>query len=691
MTTYMSRYSIASPPELAPVKTPRPVPEPWRFRADVEGLRAVAILLVVGCDAGVVRGGFAGVDIFLVISGFLITGQLYRQLDKTGRISLRTFYAARMTRLLPAATVTIVATLVAAWHWMPPAALRAVSLDALAAAAYAMNYRLALQGQEPSPFQHFWSLAVTEQFYLFWPLVLILVSLVWLRRRPSGRCIAISLTTLTVASFALAVHQAQADLPLAYFGLSARIWELGVGALIGLGVRRLVLVNPGFAAFLSWTGLTAIALAALLFTGRTHPGWAMLLPVLGTGLVITGGCAVPSRLLGSRLLQELGPLSYSWYLWHWPVLFLAPYVLGYQPSLLVRVALAVGSLVPAFVSLVAVESRVRLNPALRTRPGRQIAVGLSLTACTVAVAALTLFVPPGLLQSAGTVVAAPTAGTVDAGRLQQLIAAGATVTALPAGLTPSLAAAPIDYPRDGDCLAPVAVKSISYNIGQGCERRGFANGTKIVVLFGDSHAQHWFDALNVVAQQRKWRVVVFVKSNCGAPLGRVTKDDAKTPYTECDQWREEALTRMAQLHPALVVMSSLQRSVGPIGVAGDPDKAWAAAWSATVRRIKAIGAAPVIIQDTPFPRTDVPDCLAAQAIQDCTRKPATAIDSERQQAIRDVAAADAVQVIDTTPWFCTATACPAVIADTLVYRDTNHLTATYSKLLGGVLGKELTP
>jgi len=704
MTTYMSRYSIASPP--APdAKPPRPAPEPWPFRADVEGLRAVAILLVVvyHLGVGVGHGGYLGLDIFFVISGFLITGQLVRELEKDGRISLLAFYARRLTRLLPAATVVVLATLVAAWHWMPAAALKAISGDAVAAATFSMNYRLAAQGtgylgaeRDPLPLEHFWSLAVVQQFYLIWPVVILVASLIWLRGRVNGRSIRLVLTVFLVASFVLSVWPGLADRAAVTLGLPARLWELAAGALIALGVRRLVLLGPALAAFLTWTGLVGIVLAALFVSNRTGPGWAAVLPVAGTALVIIGGCAAPPlgaiRILGKPPMQELGRLSYGWYLWHWPVLTIAPYALGHQPSLLVKIALAVGALLLAFVCMVAVENRVRLNPAVRARSWRGLALGSALTALAAAVAVGTLHLPHPAAADAPIAAASEiTAGVSDPAELQQLIGAGGTATALPAGLTPSLAAAPTDYPHDGDCLVPAAAKSIAYSIGLGCERRGFVAGTKTVVLFGDSHAQHWFDALNVVAQQRKWRLVVFVKSNCGAALGPVSKEGSKAPYAECDQWREEALTRMAVLRPALVVMSSLHRGLPPTGVTGDANRAWTAAWLATVRRIKAIGAAPVIIEDSPFPRTDVVGCLAAhpQAIRACDLKPATAVNRDRQRAIRAMAEANAVQDIDTTPWFCSATVCPAVIDGTLVYRDNNHITATYSRFLGGVLGKEL--
>ena len=699
MTTYMSRYSIASPPNEAAVSTPRPVPEPWRFRPDIEGLRAVAILLVVvgHTGAGVAAGGFVGIDVFFVISGFLLTGQLFRELERTGRISLRAYYARRATRLLPVATVTVLVTLAASWRWLPPGALRGIGWDSLASATGWMNVRLAAAGANhvsvgsgPEPLRHFWSIAVQEQFSLLWPLVMILAALVWLRRRPNVRALWLILGTLFLASLVAAAWLSYTDRPWAVFGLPTRLWELGAGALIGLSVRRLVLLNAGFAAFLSWTGLVAIGLAAVLMSDGTSAGWILLWPVLGAALVIVGGCADPpggaARLLTKGPMQELGRLSYGWYLWHWPVLLLAPYVLGHPPSLLVKLALAVGALVLAFMSLVAVENRVRLSPAVQARPWQGLAIGSGLTAFAAAAATLTLFLPLPVVHTAPAMAAAKVVdtGTTDAAQLQRLVAAGSTATAVPAGLVPSLTAGPTDYPRDGNCLAPTTAKSIAYSIGRGCEGRGYVHGAKTVVLFGDSHAQHWFDALNVVAQQRKWRIVVFVKSNCGAALSNVA-------HSECDQWREEALVRMAQFHPAVVVMSALHRGLAPLGTDGTPDQAWAAGWLTTVQRIRAFGAAPVILQDSPYPKTNVVSCLKAnpQAIGKCALKPAIALDLPQQRAIQKLGADNAFQVIDTTPWFCTASTCPVIVGGTIVYRDTNHLTATYSKLLGGVLSKEL--
>jgi peptidoglycan/LPS O-acetylase OafA/YrhL len=675
MTMYTSAYPLTSPLPSSPA--PRPAPEPWRFRPDVEGLRAVAILLVVGADAGVrgLHGGHVGVDVFFVISGYLLTAGLLQRLEDQRRISLRRYYAVRMIRLLPAVAVVLPVTLTAAWWWLPPTMLRSLGHDALAAALGFINYRPA----GPSPVQHFWAVAVTEQVALAWPILVILASLIWLRGTASHRWTAVALGVLGIASFALCIGLGPSASP------QSRAWEFAAGGLIAPAARRLVRLGVRPAVFLAFTGVVTIVLAAVFTGARTGAGWTTLWPVAGAALVVAAGCADPRRgivrLLEKAPMRELGRLSYGWYLWHWPVLVIAPYALGRPLSPTGRLVPAALALLLASVSLVAVENRLRL--VVREK----LWFGPALTAVPVLAAVLALALPLPAVRAVPVAVAAPDSGLPGAARLRQLIADGAAASALPAVPRPSLGAAATDYPHDGDCLAPVGARSISYGIGMGCERRGFAGGATTVVLFGDSHAQSWYDALDVVAQQRKWRIVVLVKSNCGAPAGRI----AATPDTGCDTWRDEAFLRIAELNPAMVVMSSLHHGLDPVGVDGDPDRAWAAGWLATVLRIKAIGARPVLIEDSPFPRSNVLTCLAAHphAIQSCNPTRAAAVNTGRQRAIRTMAGANGVQVIDTTPWFCTATVCPAVVGSTLVYRDTNHITSSYSQLLGSVLGKEL--
>ena len=678
-----------------PVTAPVPVPF---VRRDVQGLRALAILLLVGGAVGLpgVHGGGAGLDVFFVISGFVLTGSALRELRQSGRLSLSRFYARRTTRLVPAAIVVVLGTLGAAAHWMPPADRATVSWDAVAAATATMNVRLATQAGGPvdvSPLQHFWSLAVVVQFSLALPVLLIISALAWARRgRPSALSAAVLMTALTAASLALFLSPAAAGEPWTSYGLPARAWEFGLGALAALGARGLAGLPAPVAAILTWLGLGAVAAAAA--TGDVLPA------AFGTGLMIAGGCARPSwgarRLLRIKPLQELGRVSFGWYLWHWPILVVAPHVLGHPLTTPGRAALAVAALVPAAMSVAAVENRIHLHRGLRRHPGRALALGGAVTAVTVglALAALRLPIPADPAPAAGRDPAAVLAsGAFTVPQLQRIVRAGSSTTVLPMGLTPALGRAGADGPRDGGCLVPPASRFVSDNIGRGCERHGAVTGSRVMVLFGDSHAQQWFAAVDEVARARGWRLAVFTKAECGPALGQVGMDGGTVPYTACDQWRRRALNRIQQLRPALVVMSARNREGSPldVGVTAGPDQDWASAWVATVNRIKQAGALPVVIPDTPVAHRDVPACLTVYpaAIGQCHLDVFRSLFLPRQRIVRALVQAHGARVVDSTAWFCTPTVCPAVIGDTVVYRDDNHLTSAYAKRLAGVLDEAL--
>ncbi|WP_433721119.1 acyltransferase family protein [Actinoplanes sp. CA-051413] len=679
-----------------PAAQPVPASDPPVFRRDVQGLRGLAVLLLVGCHVGVagLSGGGVGIDLFFVISGFVLTATAFRELRQDGRLSLRRFYARRTTRMVPAATVVVLGSLGAAWHWMPPADRTTVSWDAVAAATATMNVRLATQDTVPvdvSPLQHFWPLSLLTQFALVWPLLLIVGALAWARRgRPSVLSAALLLTVLSAASLALWLEPAAN--PWTGYGLPARLWEFGVGGLIALGARRLSALSATPAAVLTWLGLGTVAAAVAV--GDVVPA------VLGAGLVIAGGCARPSwgarRLLRLKPVQELGRVSFSWYLWHWPLLVLAPYVLGHPLTTAAEVAVVVAALVPAAMSVAAVENRIHLHRGLRLRPGRALALGGALTAATVALALAAPHLPS--TQTTGTAAARKPAdvlasGTATVPQLQKIIRDSIIPTVLPRELTPALARAAASSPRDGGCLVPPASRFVSDNIGRGCERHGVVTGSRVMVLFGDSHAQQWFDAVDTIARKRGWRLVVFTKTDCGPALGKVNKLGTTVPYAECDQWRLRALDRIQQLRPAMVVMSARNREGGPLDVeaSAGPDQDWASAWAATVTRIKRAGALPVVIPDTPVTHYDVPRCLATHpdAVNDCHLDVFRSLFLPRQRIVRALVQAHGGRVVDSTAWFCTPRICPAVIGGTVVYRDDNHLTSVYAKQLAGVLDEAL--
>lgn len=664
---------------------------PERHRRDIEGLRAVAVLLVVAYHCGLpyLAGGYVGVDVFFVISGFLITGLLLREAGRTGTVSIPRFYARRALRLLPASTVVVVATVAASALWLPPLRLPDILSDALHTTIYAMNWRMAAigtdylnAGADPSPLQHFWSLAVEEQFYLVWPLLLLIVV------RRGGRGLGTVLTALTVGSLLFSVWQTRHNAGWAYFGAHTRAWELGVGALLAVGATRLARLGPGPARALIGCGLAAIVASALGYTAATpFPGYAALLPVLGAAAVIAGGCAGRPGLLGLPVLQGIGRLSYSWYLWHWPALLLAPYAFGRELVTWERVAVALGALLLAGLTYALVENPVRHLAALRDRPWRGIGVGAALSLAAAGLCALITFTA----ANAGGVNTYRAAPLTDVGRLQQSLAAALTMPAVPRNLTPKLKDAVKDKPHyygekcNGAFDDPEVKTPCAY---------GDLASPTTVVLFGDSHAGHWFPALESIAKKRHWKLVAVTKSACSAGDTLIYLDQLKREFTECVQWRRAAWQHIRSLHPAMVIMASTAPSNEALNVTGTQDQAWADGWKRSVDAVSGPGTKVYFINDTPWQAGPVPDCLSAHLNdpQACARSRAIAVNEpERRKLIMDAARREGAEIIDPVPWFCTASRCPSIVGNMLVYRDQHHVTTAYSTFLAPLLSARLKP
>jgi peptidoglycan/LPS O-acetylase OafA/YrhL len=670
------------------------------FRADIEGLRAVAVLLVVLGHVGVrfVPGGFVGVDVFFVISGFLITSLLVREAS-TGRLSITRFYARRAVRLLPAAVLVLVVTLVAARFLLPVVRLGSFAKDALAATGYVANFRFAWTGtdylsadQSPSPFQHFWSLAVEEQFYLFWPLLILLIGR-W------KRLLAVVLGLLVLSSFALSVTETARSAPWAYFGPHTRVWELGVGALLGLWTTarkrqggvvdsapprgRGWLVEHG-PLLLGWTGLAAILLAAVRFDDATaYPGWRAALPVGGAALLLGADGAGVGRLLTLAPIQTIGRLSYSWYLWHWPVLVIAPAHTTMQRLLAAAGALGLAALTYRFV-----ESPIR-HLRDRPRPALTLGAGLSATAAIVACALVLLphAIPVGAKQPDLRTALAGAADPRTA--LAALIEQSRGLDILPANLQPKLSRAARDRAVvwDNGCHVDVPVTEAP----DGCVF-GDPNSTTTVVLFGDSHAAQWFPALDLIAQQNHWRLVSLSKSSCSAADLPLWHDTLKRPYTECEAFHRSAIARITALRPALVVIGS-SFNYRPAYPEADEGKQWKTAWDRTFSELTATGSKVAAIADTPYMSQSVPECLGKPENQkhatNCRRSLHSALRGPVQRKVfLSYATSGPARIIDPIRWFCTD-ACPTVVGNTLVYRDSNHMTTTYSKALAPLLAAAL--
>lgn len=676
-----------------------------QFRPDIEGLRAVAVLAVVLFHAGVpgFGGGFIGVDVFFVVSGFLITGLLWREASGTGTVRMARFYAGRARRLLPAAALVLVATSLAATLLLPPLQARSVLADAIASALYVGNYRFAVEGTDylaaetaASPLQHYWSLGVEEQFYLLWPALVL--GTVWLLTR-SGRGTrsavpyACVLAVVAAASLMVSLSWTQTMPPWAFFSLPTRAWELAAGGLVALTAAHWRSLPPVCAALVGWGGLALIlATSTQLGTATPYPGSAALLPVMGTALVIGAGCAIPDlgvgRLLSKPVMRGIGRLSYSWYLWHWPVLLLAPALFGHGLGLAGRLAMMVMSLGLAILTLHLVENPARFAAALRGSSWRSLAVGATATGVAVCAGLVLLAVRPVPTGSGPAAVPVAAIGPARVAappltpeqQVQAAVAASADRGAVPSNLSPPLGN--ITKPEafvNGCVLSWMAVALPDCTSGD-------INSATKVALIGDSHAGMWQPALETAAQQSHWRLDTFAKVTCPPMKLPILSPYLGREFTECQQWRADVLARVAKERPALIVLDMVRRYGADFGFVSY-DQTWLDGLIRLVSQLRGTGARVLVLGPVPDPHTTVPTCLSAHMDD------ASACAPDRPIAVNDkgiAAEAAAVragggQYARLDQYFCTDRRCPVIIGNTLVFRDDNHITAEYAQLLSPVM------
>jgi peptidoglycan/LPS O-acetylase OafA/YrhL len=537
-----------------------------RFRPDIQGLRAIAILLVVLYHANVpgIRGGYVGVDVFFVISGYLITSQLVKEVAKSGRLSLTSFYLKRVRRLLPSAIIVIVGTLCVAWAFAPPLLSKSLSIDGIFAAFYSLNYRLAVEGinyqnvgAAPSAFQHFWSLGVEEQFYLFWPLLIVFT--VMLTRRWWQDLLPVLLLVVIVVSLYISQYLLAADAPMSYFSLQSRAWEFGVGAIVALAAKMFARLQPNIRLWILLSGLAAIIFSGLFYTDATQfPGIHALVPVLGAALVISAGCGIRLRsevILDNCVMQWLGKVSYPWYLWHWPILVLAPYVWPRVTfTWIVDLALVVFALLLAAATYYVLELPLRrfaFNRAVWT------VAGLSLMSAAVLTGTFIDSSETALL-TASAHVAPP---TLTAPVKHDKKVNDPFTSKLTAGpVYPSVLSAGSDAPNyPADCFVPfAATTSPECLINQYGSVTDTPIGPNRVVLLGDSHAGEWYPDVYGVASRLGWDTEVLTKEGCPLATITVVNPTSDQPYAQCNQWRINMFQRLlSEPRPRVIFIASL--------------------------------------------------------------------------------------------------------------------------------------
>jgi peptidoglycan/LPS O-acetylase OafA/YrhL len=640
------------------------------YRPDIEGLRGVAVSLVVAFHAlsKQLPGGFIGVDIFFVISGYLITGLLVREIEKTGALSLAGFYARRARRLLPASAVVFLATLLLCRVFLSPVQQYHLGDSGSHTALYISNFWFMGRSTDyfapataNNPFLHTWSLAVEEQFYLVWPAIILL----GLRGRHSRRTLFAVMILIAAGSFGACLWFTRTLAPWAFFSPLARAWEFAAGGIAFLLAAQEIRVNRGVRALGSWLGLAAIVGTAVLLHGQAGwPGWLAVIPVAGTAAILNG--RVPglgaASILELRISQWVGRHSYSWYLWHWPLLAVTAVM---QPPLFSRHLYVVmfcvgGSLALAVATHAVVENPIRFSRYLAPRRRLSLAgVGL---------------------------VTVLTAGTAFLWQRS----ASREVSALGLG------------------------KAVDASQGlEGCPAVGFLE-TKVIecdngspaskstlVLFGDSHASQWFPAFKSITNDRGWRLVLIYKPGC--PTARVTNFSTRLNriYTECDAWREAAIQRILEIQPAVVVLANFQWQDFPQGANGR-SAIWREASRKTLETLDSAGLKTIVLRDTPLPGFDIPGCLAGDSSwwsrkrnsrkNTCMLDRAQVLDGgvfhAEQQA---VAGLPHSRVLDLSDLFCDGAVCPPVKNGLVVYRDSNHISGEFARSLAPAVSGRLAP
>ncbi|WP_187368929.1 acyltransferase family protein [Baekduia soli] len=688
-------------PTAAPVATAAPPTVP---RPEIQALRFVAVGLVVVYHLwpAAAPGGFVGVDVFFAISGFLITSLLLREIDRTGTLSLTGFWGRRARRILPAALVTLLACAVTTMAFVPLTYWPQFFSDLRASTGYVQNWHLAATAVDyfaaenaPSPVQHFWSLSVEEQFYLGWPVMMLCAMVVARGRslRAKRVCVAVAMAALTLWSLRYSLRATAHNPGAAYFITSTRAWEFGAGGLLAMAGRSRA--GAGGRAFLSWIGIAAITVAGALYTVHTpFPGSAAMLPVAGTLAVIHAGAPrrrwAPTGLFALGPVQFFGDISYAIYLWHWPLLILAPFVVHHAVDTSMTLAVLVLTILLSWISKRLIEDPVRSGRFLISRPfGWTLAAAAGATALVMAVdLGGTSYVQARIHEDERATQRILASAPRCFGAAAHDPARPCSNPALSRTVVPS----PIEAPRLGN--EPCASKQHDGLVSVCRFGAPTAGSAGRIALIGDSHASHWRAALDVVARSRAWAGVSLTRTSC--PLSGAAAMLPEPARTHCLRWNRAVpawLSRHPEVTTAFVVAHTGGHVADPAGVGqfAAQEQGFIDAWKALPPSVRHI----VVIRDTPKMRGDTLACVERAIARGASSGPACAV--PRGMALqRDPAAAGAarlrsprVQPLDLTSVLCDPRRCWPVIGGALVYKDIHHLTAVFSSTLGPILGRDV--
>jgi peptidoglycan/LPS O-acetylase OafA/YrhL len=684
-------------------------------RLDIQGLRAVAVILVIANHLiGRPSGGFIGVDIFFVISGFLITGLLLREKERSGRISLREFYYRRVKRILPAAlTVTVVTV---ALGYLIFGAVRSTSIltDAFWSSVFAANWRFIAVGTDYmqandalSPLQHYWSLAVEEQFYLLWP-ALMLLAFALIRRAPR-RTIFLCAALVSAASLGWAFWETANNPTWAYFSTVSRAWELGFGALLACAVPVLERLPGRVRPWLAWSGLAALGAAAILLDENSpFPAPWALVPVIASGAIIAAGVGAAPRFLfplTNPISVYLGTISYSLYLWHLPVIVFASTFLG---SVGEKYLLLAGALILllSVLSYHFIEDPLRhaswrlRRPRFRIRSSGKGRVAVPVLAAVIVALMFTTYV--------NRLPAPAQKPEVSARALDGLFSTEtptATQAARTLAVTDALAAK--EWPTLSPSIDELGWSSRASEwvedncLGLGASRAltpeeyalncvyGDPAATRTIAVLGDSVAISYVPALRE-AIGPDWKIHVFTMAQCPfADVSVVLLD--KSPHPMCDTFRTWSVGQINELKPDRVVLSSTVSSIGRLASGAKGAAAKAEFEAGLGETFEALADLDVVVLDPPPDMTPLAECAIVGSLPaDCVRS-LNDVYAKSALMIRDVAGEyPHVSAPPTLGWFCTDSgSCPAFVDNVPIMADGAHLTEAASKSLGDVVGELL--
>jgi len=662
------------------------------FRKDLQGLRAIAVLFVLLFHAGVpgFNGGFIGVDIFFVLSGFLITGNLLREALSNGTVSLQNFYAKRIRRLLPASLLVLFFTLVTCFFFLPPILIPNFVGDITSAVLYISNMSFALQatdyfasGVTPSPVLHFWSLGVEEQFYLFWPMAVLMLTKSKLHVRHSVRIFA-SITLVT--SLLFAVWLLPRSQPWSFFSLPTRAWELALGAILATVISHVPKMDHRLINILGFFGFLLVMLSGFFIrSANQFPGLLALVPTVGAGLIIVSGAhkgnTLTRNLLSEAPMQYIGKISYSLYLWHWPLFVIPAIIVGHSLSWPIRIFLFALTFVAASLSERFTEKPFKAGLLTYLKPNRTFSITM-ISMVLIITAAFTFryeslhgFRPFKVFSSSVSPLA-PIQGSTRSVTIDH---------PLPKNLNPSLFNAKKD-------------RSINYadhchtqlNMTASTARclYGDLNSKTTVALFGDSHALAWFPAVNKIAKLHHWKLYSQTMSSCGPADIPAWSPTTGSLMQNCPIWRESAVNKIIAARPLFVLMGGTRgfETLNAQGnVASPPENhlIWEAGVKRNIEKFKASGIRVILLSDVPVANGDPVVCLSAHPDSSiaCANPVSKAIDPGWLETERKVSNDEGIALIEPQMWVCPTDPCPVIIKRTLVYFDPGHMTATFSASL----------